>query len=293
MGSSQGKRASIGNTLLEGSGDAFHTVLPKEMILHILSFLDYKDLMVISSLGRCWKLLAENDTLWKGLCISFIQEKLERIEPFEKPEGQSWKGYFRLLPYYTFEDCGGSLQFSENKQTVQVCPTGVGGYIAQMAVGRLHTSGRHKYTIRINNNTYVGIGVASPRIGGTVLQGDALLHKTEGCSVYYYTGFWYGRKGDRNVFSQFEIFQEGDKINLYLDVDERVVKYFKGDSLLLSCKTHISHLEKGMKLAVVLGHNNSSVSIVGYSPVLQCPKEKKTERENKNKGGLYSNNTYI
>jgi hypothetical protein len=72
-----------------------------------------------------------------------------------------------------------------------------------------------------------------------------------------------------------------------------VVKYFRGDTLLLSCKTHISNLEKGMKLAVVLGHNNSSVSIVGYSPIIQFPKEKKTERESKNKGMLYSNNTYV
>jgi hypothetical protein len=289
MGNLQGKKLSSNQ---DSCGDLLHSILPGEMILHILSFLQPKDLIVVALLGRPWKLLAENDQLWKGYCYSFLKD---HCEDCDKPDNIAWKTYYKQLACFTFEDCGSSLQLTSNKRTIQVGLGGISGHIAEMAVGRVHTMGKHKYTLRINNNTYVGVGVASPRVIGQVLQGDAVLHKTEGCSVYYYTGYWYGRKGDRNVYSQFDPFSEGDKIDVFMDVDERLVKYFKGEKLLLSCKTHISNLEKGMRIAVVLGHSNSSVSIVGYTPVSQLPKDKRTERELKShsRGHMYSNNTYV
>ncbi|KAJ9053254.1 hypothetical protein DSO57_1026104 [Entomophthora muscae] len=53
----------------------FIVKLPKELSLRILSFLDAKSLVQSSSVSKAWKLVANDDSLWRTLCDQHINKK--------------------------------------------------------------------------------------------------------------------------------------------------------------------------------------------------------------------------
>jgi len=154
-----------------------------------------------------------------------------------------------------------------------------------LAVGKQHFSGKHKYSIRIDDATDVGIGIVSSK-RREQLNTEASLHLSEGCCVYYYTGVWYGKTKGTSVTGRGETFRDGDVLDVYFNVKSRKVKIFKNkEKLLLRCRTLEKSGELGkqkkepttlasMGLAVVLGKEKSKVSILDYSNVKRFPKEK-------------------
>lgn len=43
--------------------------------------------------------------------------------------------------------------------------------------------------------------------------------------MYYYTGYWYGRKGNMNAYAQYKEFLSTDIIHVYFDVEQQKVSY--------------------------------------------------------------------
>eukprot|EP00731_Ephydatia_muelleri_P029012 Em0020g656a len=54
----------------------FILLLPKELALHVLSFLDARDLLVAAQTCRTWYTLCEDSLLWKDKCKDFDQDEL-------------------------------------------------------------------------------------------------------------------------------------------------------------------------------------------------------------------------
>lgn len=46
--------------------------LPKVLVLEIFRFLNVAELLVVSRVGKCWKVSSDNDNLWKMLCLRKI-----------------------------------------------------------------------------------------------------------------------------------------------------------------------------------------------------------------------------
>ena len=71
-----------------------------------------------------------------------------------------WKNvYLNLLTNAVFVDCASSLKLSEDRRTVT--RSSQSRHFGQLAVGRLLTSGKHRYSFKINDSFYIGIGVGS------------------------------------------------------------------------------------------------------------------------------------
>lgn len=102
------------------------------------------------------------------------------------------------------------------------------------------------------------------------------LHNTVGCCGYWYNGYWYGRKKGKNTFStQLRGFKPGDKVEVYFDVDNWKVKFYLNSELVINCKTSSGRkIQKGLRIAVVLGFDQSEGAIVSYERISDFPSEK-------------------
>eukprot|EP01118_Nematostelium_gracile_P012640 TRINITY_DN464_c0_g1_i1.p1 TRINITY_DN464_c0_g1~~TRINITY_DN464_c0_g1_i1.p1 ORF type:complete len:157 (+),score=22.65 TRINITY_DN464_c0_g1_i1:67-471(+) len=103
-----------------------------------------------------------------------------------------------------------------------------------LALGRFHYSGKHHYVVKIEELEYIGIGVASTRITKELVKIGETLHDTPGCSVYYHTGTWYGRK---EIDNENIMFKENDQIHVYFDVETGQVEYYNGCKFVVRCHT--------------------------------------------------------
>eukprot|EP01118_Nematostelium_gracile_P008308 TRINITY_DN2751_c0_g1_i1.p1 TRINITY_DN2751_c0_g1~~TRINITY_DN2751_c0_g1_i1.p1 ORF type:complete len:275 (-),score=36.89 TRINITY_DN2751_c0_g1_i1:40-864(-) len=263
-GNSQASIKTEGN---EGNTEVLPLfALPRDVIGYILLFLPLKDLLRTTTLSKSMKELTDSDHIWRNL---LVQESSRRDLPMmTKPTHDTWKETFKSKIYFsTFIECGIYINIKNN--VASVGDRGVLGSIAEMAFTRFHYSGKHKYVIRIDNNNYVGIGVGSRELP---VLGEAKLHSTPSCSVYYYTGYWYGKRRNREYEIQ-TAFNKGDHIHLYFDVDTREIRYYNQSKLLGNCTLQETEnrTEKGLRLAIVLGSTNSSVSIIDYQSVDTLP----------------------
>eukprot|EP01118_Nematostelium_gracile_P007183 TRINITY_DN2325_c0_g1_i5.p1 TRINITY_DN2325_c0_g1~~TRINITY_DN2325_c0_g1_i5.p1 ORF type:complete len:281 (+),score=36.65 TRINITY_DN2325_c0_g1_i5:91-933(+) len=240
--------------------------LPKDMVTLILSFLPVKEMMKASVLSRTMREITKNDLLWKNL---FERSYVERgITMPIKPSQESWKeSYKSLVSYCTFIEGGDELELNHNVAKMNK-------EFPRTAFGRFHYSGKHKYTVRIDQLAYIGIGVASTRITAELVKGTEHMHHKSGCSIYYYSGTWYCEK-ERASYSIG--FHQDDQIHVYFDVESGQVEYYNGSKLLERCHTIGEDQHKdGLRLGVVLkAHyktNAAIVSIVDYQPVDAFPK---------------------
>eukprot|EP01118_Nematostelium_gracile_P007179 TRINITY_DN2325_c0_g1_i1.p1 TRINITY_DN2325_c0_g1~~TRINITY_DN2325_c0_g1_i1.p1 ORF type:complete len:278 (+),score=41.70 TRINITY_DN2325_c0_g1_i1:91-924(+) len=237
--------------------------LPKDMVTLILSFLPVKEMMKASVLSRTMREITKNDLLWKNL---FERSYVERgITMPIKPSQESWKESYKSLVYYcTFIEGGDDVELNRNVAKMN-------RLLTRMVFGRFHYSGKHKYTVRIDQLAYIGIGVASTLITGNRIKGDAIIYCTNGCSFYYYSGNCYGE----NIDSTGSNLHDNDEIHVYFDVESGQVEYHNGSKLLARCHTigEDQHKE-GLRLAIVLAAalKNPIVSIVDYQPVDAFPK---------------------
>eukprot|EP01118_Nematostelium_gracile_P012649 TRINITY_DN464_c0_g2_i4.p1 TRINITY_DN464_c0_g2~~TRINITY_DN464_c0_g2_i4.p1 ORF type:complete len:283 (+),score=55.94 TRINITY_DN464_c0_g2_i4:58-906(+) len=253
---------------LERKGDPKNILwsLPNDMVLLILSFLPVKELMRISVLSRTMRELTKNDLLWKNLWEQTHVEK-SIMMPI-KPPNETWRESYKSLRY--FIEGGDEIKLKNNVAKG-------GEHPIRMAFGRFHYSGKHKYVVRIDQLDYVGIGVASTLITETIVKGGEKLHSTNGCSVYYYSGVWYGQKERQGQEPEGSQLHHNDEIHVYFDVESGKVEYYKGSNLLGRCKTFgEDEHKKGLRLGVVLkGYEKEAiVSIVDYQPVDVFPTQK-------------------
>jgi len=70
-------------------GENTFDVLPVEAVLLVFSFLDTKDLATVRRVSKEWNLYAEDDLLWKRLCIADFQ--------VDVLYGDSWKQTYKYL----------------------------------------------------------------------------------------------------------------------------------------------------------------------------------------------------
>eukprot|EP01118_Nematostelium_gracile_P012645 TRINITY_DN464_c0_g1_i6.p1 TRINITY_DN464_c0_g1~~TRINITY_DN464_c0_g1_i6.p1 ORF type:complete len:269 (+),score=39.13 TRINITY_DN464_c0_g1_i6:70-876(+) len=245
--------------------------LPKEMVILILSFLPLREIGKVSVLSRTMRELSNNDLLWKTL---FEQSYIERglTIPINPPK-ESWKESYKLLAYFsTFIEAGDKVELNHNIAKMSHQNT------TGLALGRFHYSGKHHYVVKIEELEYIGIGVASTTITKELVQMGEKLHDTRGCSVYYYTGTWYGRK---EINNENTMFKENDQVHVYFDVESGQVEYYNGSKFVGRCKTLGKDEHKdGLRLGVVLRtyyRKESIVSIVDYQPIDVFPTQKNTK----------------
>eukprot|EP01118_Nematostelium_gracile_P008354 TRINITY_DN2769_c0_g1_i2.p1 TRINITY_DN2769_c0_g1~~TRINITY_DN2769_c0_g1_i2.p1 ORF type:complete len:259 (-),score=32.32 TRINITY_DN2769_c0_g1_i2:45-821(-) len=239
--------------------------LPKEMVILILSFLPLGEMKKASMLSRTMREFTNNDLLWK---IRYERSYIERGTAIPiKPLQETWKDCYKTLVYFsTFIEGGDEIDFKYNVAKMnRDC--------ARTAFGRFHYSGKHKYTVRIDQQSYIGVGVASTRLTGEVVKIGAMLHQSYGCSVYYYTGIWYGQESLTGKHSA--SFNENDQIHVYFDVESGQVEYYNGSKLLVRCHTIGEDEHKdGLRLGVILRAQRNTpamVSIVDYQPIDAFP----------------------
>jgi len=242
-----------------------------------MSFLDFKDILSISLLNKNWRTIVESESVWRDLC----QRTFEEVVGNKSPEGIPWKLYYQMLSNARFKQCASGVELSNHNKTVR--RSKMTKEFGLLAIGKPHYSGKHKYSIRIDDATDVGIGIASSK-KREELNFEASLHVSEGCCIYYYTGVWYGKTKGTSVTGRGETFRDGDIIDIYFNVKSRKVKIFKNqDKLLLRCRTLEQTLQakqkkevasSSMGLGVVLGKVKSKVTIIDYSYFKRFPKEK-------------------
>eukprot|EP01118_Nematostelium_gracile_P005422 TRINITY_DN1718_c0_g1_i10.p1 TRINITY_DN1718_c0_g1~~TRINITY_DN1718_c0_g1_i10.p1 ORF type:complete len:277 (-),score=55.31 TRINITY_DN1718_c0_g1_i10:93-923(-) len=255
-------------------------LLPRDVILHLLSILPLSDILNISTLNRSMRDLVENDQLWRRL-FEQSYRKEDLVSPTIPSHGTWKESYKNIIHHQTFIEGGSNILIRKNVAGLKT-PMVYGQM--QMVFGRFHNSGKHRYTLNIDEKSYVGVGVASREVIGDRLKESEILHMTIGCSVYYNTGIWYGRDeipGDIYRRRQSDNLNKGDQVHLYFDVDTQQVAYYKDSQLLAKCLTFQEsspgynnsscRLEKGLRLALVLGAQNSQVTIVDYRPVDALP----------------------
>eukprot|EP01118_Nematostelium_gracile_P008474 TRINITY_DN2805_c0_g1_i4.p1 TRINITY_DN2805_c0_g1~~TRINITY_DN2805_c0_g1_i4.p1 ORF type:complete len:284 (+),score=45.35 TRINITY_DN2805_c0_g1_i4:147-998(+) len=247
--------------------------IPKDVMVFILSFLSFSDVVNVSTLNSSMKQIVDNDNLWK-LLIQRQYAQMNLAVPTKTTEA-TWKETHKMnLHYRELIETGSNMTLKKNiiesKEALQT------------AFGRFHYSGMHRYVIKIISVNYVGVGVGSTLLSSKEDCGREKLHYTVGCSAYYFSGVWYGCKGKRNIFANSDAFFSGDEITLYFDVDNGKVRYYQNDKLIASCKVHIrkeqirkgqKQVKKGLRIAIVLGGSNA-VSIVDYRPIDKFPSDK-------------------
>ncbi len=67
--------------------DALQAFLPVDIILHVLSFLDFQSFLRVSQLSSFWHSLTQNDPLWKN-CATMLQVT-------DKPSDITWKEWMK------------------------------------------------------------------------------------------------------------------------------------------------------------------------------------------------------
>lgn len=56
------------------------SVLPREVSLKVLSYLDAFSLGMAAQVSKDWRSLADDDILWRGMCVQHIERKCLRCE---------------------------------------------------------------------------------------------------------------------------------------------------------------------------------------------------------------------
>lgn len=75
---------------------SYFSVLPPELNLHILSFLDAMELLTVAQVNREWNRLALDESLWKRLCDRRWREIRERGEErMRKRARKSWRDIYK------------------------------------------------------------------------------------------------------------------------------------------------------------------------------------------------------
>lgn len=76
----------------------FISLLPKELALYVLSFLEPRDLLRAAQTCRSWRFLAEDNLLWREKCreagIEEVRESFSRRKPKLNPVTSPWKAAF-------------------------------------------------------------------------------------------------------------------------------------------------------------------------------------------------------
>eukprot|EP01118_Nematostelium_gracile_P009992 TRINITY_DN3394_c0_g1_i3.p1 TRINITY_DN3394_c0_g1~~TRINITY_DN3394_c0_g1_i3.p1 ORF type:complete len:269 (-),score=54.28 TRINITY_DN3394_c0_g1_i3:67-873(-) len=243
-------------------------VIPRDVIILILSFLPLKNVAVVSTVNKSMKAMTESEDLWKRLLERYYEDRGVKLP--SKPSNETWRDYYKsMIHYRVFIEGGDEIKINRHIAETQAMRKD------QVVYGRFHASGIHKYVLRIEKMSNIGIGVGSKELVGEYGTDEERFHMSTGCSVLYSTGYWYGTKQKKHVYGQCRTLHQRDEITVYFDVEKGRVKYFYGDEILANCKTnHGSDIEKGLRIGIVLG-SFSIVSIIDYQPIGVFPTQKK------------------
>eukprot|EP01118_Nematostelium_gracile_P005424 TRINITY_DN1718_c0_g1_i2.p1 TRINITY_DN1718_c0_g1~~TRINITY_DN1718_c0_g1_i2.p1 ORF type:complete len:190 (-),score=35.76 TRINITY_DN1718_c0_g1_i2:25-594(-) len=170
-------------------------LLPRDVILHLLSILPLSDILNISTLNRSMRDLVENDQLWRRL-FEQSYRKEDLVSPTIPSHGTWKESYKNIIHHQTFIEGGSNILIRKNVAGLKT-PMVYGQM--QMVFGRFHNSGKHRYTLNIDEKSYVGVGVASREVIGDRLKESEILHMTIGCSVYYNTCLLYTSPSPRDA----------------------------------------------------------------------------------------------
>jgi F-box/WD-40 domain protein MET30 len=71
-------------------------LFPREVSLKVLSYLDAFSLGMAVQVSRDWKTLADDDLLWRGMCVQHIERKCTKCESWVRcltlRFGSVWSG---------------------------------------------------------------------------------------------------------------------------------------------------------------------------------------------------------
>jgi hypothetical protein len=82
----------------------FISLLPKELALHVLSFLEPQDLLVAAQICRTWNALCEDNLLWKAKCKRYdIDESILRSS-CRRPSGAVISNPWKQVYLHSFFD---------------------------------------------------------------------------------------------------------------------------------------------------------------------------------------------
>lgn len=71
----------------------FGLTIPNDVVLHLLSFFDFKDLFAIMLTCKMWYQFINNEeNIWKGILAKYIS-----LDQVQKPENISWKEFCKWV----------------------------------------------------------------------------------------------------------------------------------------------------------------------------------------------------
>eukprot|EP01117_Protostelium_nocturnum_P008802 TRINITY_DN3153_c0_g3_i2.p1 TRINITY_DN3153_c0_g3~~TRINITY_DN3153_c0_g3_i2.p1 ORF type:complete len:639 (-),score=190.96 TRINITY_DN3153_c0_g3_i2:114-2030(-) len=174
------KETSVVNSVNNG----YFCVLPDEIIYHIFSYLEMKDMYICATVNRDWNRLASDDTIYKLIC-----EK--KGYSLRKPVHKSWKWMAlvqcKIFPTSPVAKSGcGTFVFPENK----------GQYVGEWEKDLRHGFGVQQWT---DKSQYIGEWFTDNKHGqGTMTWADGQC----------YTGEW---KNNRKEGKGVEVWADGRK----------------------------------------------------------------------------------
>jgi len=192
-------------------------VLPHELWIWVLSFLHVRDIAKTSTASKYFLSLANNSSLWKGLC--------ERDFIIAVISTQSdWKMLYQDLALIRWnpEKHGSNVEISNNDKTA-FCAQGWES--VQVVHGQ--KSGIRTYCVQIDKMQYVGIGVS--------------MRNTDMSTDIHTTGWSYWWTGNLNQFpTEFQShfgdrilvrllphgYGDSDKVGVIVDMDQGTLRFF-------------------------------------------------------------------
>jgi len=125
-----------------------------------------------------------------------------------------------------------------------------------MCIGYLISSGIHKYSILIEEVSYIGIGIAYSRYHKDhILELDAPIWYDNQCCVYYDNGVCYPKNG----YDPRSSFKKGDIIDIYFDAGGTQVMYYRGEELLWKTNVERVMMERTLSSKFMYSHADDYV----------------------------------
>jgi len=243
--------------------------LPKEIIFAVLSCLSSKDLGRATQVCREWTVWANDDSLWKKLCLEDIGDFLQTIHG----DGKTWREiYVHYALHPKFISCNeDTLKILDKGLAVKVKSEGWPGYKTAVS-STWAESGVHFWRVQLRPKLLGWLSIIGV-INEELLKGKvdlaASIDELPGSFGYFYDGkVVHYMNGSRSITHGCG-YGPGDTIMVLLNLDRRKLVFYICSSNS-SKVTHVSTFDDIIpgkyRLAVSLNYQDTEVSLLENIP---------------------------
>jgi len=243
--------------------------LPKEIILAVLYFLSARDLSNATEVCREWRLWANDESLWRRLCLEEIGDFLAAT----RNEDKSWREiyvHYALHPKFIscFED---TLRIFDKGISAKVKSEGWPGYKTALT-SSCAESGVHFWRVQLRPKLLGWLSVIGV-VNENVLKGKVDLNQSldemPGSYGYFYDGkVVHYRNGARSVTHGCG-YGPGDVIMILLNLDKRRIVFYicSSNSTKMTHVSTFDDIQPGKyRLAVSLNYQDTEVILLENIP---------------------------